>query len=92
MERYGMLIVEDDMNLYDHVISKYNVYNPGDRLIALVRSLNRDFGADSVEKVILSDPGNSVYAKSLLKGYDNMINVQDYLQGTIDLNKLKKML
>ncbi len=92
MERYGMLVVEDDPELNDHVIRKYNVYNPGDRIITLVRSMKADSGGETVDKVILSDPGNSIYAKSLVKGYNNVLSVQDYLQGDIDLSKLKKLL
>ncbi len=92
MDKYGTLIVEDDQELLEHVIRKYNVYHPGDRLIALVRSDDSGEGTENVEKVILSDPGNSIYAKSLVKGYNNVLRVQDYLQGNIELSKLKKLL
>jgi hypothetical protein len=92
MDRYGTLLVEDDRELFEHAIRKYNVYNPEDRLIGLVRSMNSNTSAETVEQVILSDPGNSIYSKSLLRGYHNVITVQEYLEAGIDLNKMKKML
>jgi hypothetical protein len=92
MEHCGTLIAEDDQDLYEHVIRKYNVYNPEDRLIALARSPEGIAGPEKVEQVILSDPGNSIYAKSLEKGYQNIQTVQDFIDGKIELGKMKKML
>jgi len=87
-ESYAEMYVQDDEVLNKHLIDRYNVYDPSDKLIRILRENN----AGSAKKTFLSDPGNSVYAKSLVKGYTNAQALTDYLAGNSGLEDVKALL
>lgn len=90
--KYGALIAREDLEMHDQLIRRHNVYNPEDRLICLVRNMDHVVSPAEIEKLIMSDPGNSIYTKGLVSAYHNVMAAQDYFDGNIDLGKLKKML
>ncbi len=92
MNQYGSLFIEDDQEKFNHFIKRYNVYNPEDRLIQLVRNEKSSLNSESVDKLILSDPGNSIYTKSLVRGYKNVVAAEQFFQGKFSLGELKQLL
>jgi len=92
VEQYGSLIIENDQEKYKNFIKKYNVYNPEDQLIKLVRDNKSELTSETVDKLILSDPGNSIYTKSIVQGYKNVIAAEQFFQGKSSLGELKKLL
>lgn len=91
-EKYGELIAREDREMHDQVIRRYNVYDPGDRLIQLVRNMDHGTNPAEIEKLIMSDPGNSLYTRGLVSAYNNVMAAQEYFDGEIDLARLKKQL
>jgi hypothetical protein len=85
---YAEMYVQDDEELNKHLIRRYNIYDPSDKLIRLLREGN----AGSAQKTFLSDPGNSVYSKSLVKGYTNAQALTNYLAGNSGLEEVKALL
>jgi hypothetical protein len=92
VEQYGSLVIENDQEKYKNFIKKYNVYNPEDQLIKMVRDKRSEFSSDSVDKLILSDPGNSIYTKAIVQGYKNLVAAEQYFQGKSSLGDLKQLL
>lgn len=92
MDQYADLMIESKGDMYDRLIKRYNVYQPEDRLIQFVRNLNGNIDQESIEKLILSDPGTSIYASSLVSGYRNVLNAQEYLDGKSGIGPLTQQL
>ena len=92
VEQYGSLVIENDQEKYKNFIKKYNVYNPDDQLIKLIRDEKSACTSETVDKLILSDPGNSMYTKSIVQGYKNVIAAEQFFQGKSSLGELKKLL
>ena len=92
VEQYGSLVTEDDQEKYKNFIKKYNVYNSEDQLIKLLRDHKSACTSEAVDKLILSDPGNSIYTKSILQAYKNVLAAEQFFQGKSSLGELKKLL
>jgi hypothetical protein len=58
----------------------------------MVRDKRSEFSSDSVDKLILSDPGNSIYTKAIVQGYKNLVAAEQYFQGKSSLGDLKQLL
>jgi hypothetical protein len=86
------MLLEEDPEIHRHLVKKYNVYKPEDKLIKLVRANGSGLNAESINKLFLSDPGNSIYAKSLVKSYKNVIAADQFFQGKTDLADLRQNL
>jgi len=89
---YGSFLVKPDQEMYNRFFKRYNVYDPQDQLIMLVNNMKQQISSGKVEKLILSDPGNSIYARSLVDGYKNVVSAQEFLNGKIDIENLKQRL
>jgi len=92
VDQYGSLVIENDQEKYRSYIKKYNVYNSEDQLIKLVRDNKSEFTSETVDKLILSDPGNSIYTKSIIQGYKNVLTAEQFFQGNSSLGELKQLL
>jgi len=83
MQRVAGQYATDDQEMYNRFIKRYNVYREDDRLVELVRNMTKPEDPESVRKLILSDPGSSLYTKSMVKGYENILAAQDYFGGSL---------
>lgn len=92
VDQYGSLIIENNQEKYKIFIKKYNVYNSEDQLIKLVRYDQSEITSETVGKLILADPGNSIYTKSIVQGYKNVIAAVRFLQGESNMDELKQLL
>ena len=91
MNQYGSLIAEDDPEMYKQFVKRHNVYDPEDRLLDLLRKNGASADPGEVDKLIMSDPGNSIYTKSLVRGYENVLAAEKYFTGKSDITELKKL-
>lgn len=92
LNQYAEWMVGKDDEMHERLIKRYNVYQKEDSLIQFVRNLQGTVDRESVEKLILSDPGNSIYARSLISGYQNVLNAQEYLDGNSGIGPLTQQL
>jgi len=92
MQRVAGQYATDDQEMYNRFIKRYNVYREDDRLVELVRNMTKPEDPESVRKLILSDPGSSLYTKSMVKGYENILAAQDYFGGNSGFEVLNKSL
>lgn len=92
MNRYGTLYVDDDKEMFNRLIKRYNVYQPEDRLIQLVRNMKSRKDPEAVHELILSDPGTSIYSQALVSGYQNVLALQDYFGGKTGMEAFNKRL
>jgi len=92
MDQYAEWMAGKDDEMHDRLIKRYNVYQKEDILIQFVRTLRGTADKEYVEKLFLSDPGNSIYTRSLISGYQNVLNAQEYLDGNSGIGPLNQQL
>lgn len=85
MNKYAEAYVDPDMNLIEKFIHQPGLYAEADKIIQLTRKIQNGIHlpAEEISFTLKSDSGNSLYAKSLVKGIKIAEFTDQYFSGSL---------